>query len=127
MATNLSFGYVVPDTGDLGSVFFPILEDNIEQLAEHDHDGINSAQLSPASLSTTGFTSTITSGTWTNDGGGNFSKSVTAPAGVTEVNNFDIHFYNASGNRLYLGFTRTSATTYTVLINEDITVTAVYR
>jgi hypothetical protein len=34
MATTLSYGFEKPATGDKGTVFWPALEDNIQQLHE---------------------------------------------------------------------------------------------
>lgn len=130
MATTLSFGYVRPVSGDRGSVWFPALENNITQLNSHNHNGSNSANISPSALSITGFTSTIASGSWSAVSGksGLYEQTVTVPAAVTEVNNYDIHVYNASGHRLDLTIERQSATTYKIYINDNsLTLTAVYK
>lgn len=130
MATTLSYGIVVPQTGDRGSVWFPAIEDNLEQLNDHNHNGTNSALLSPSAFSITGFTSTIASGSWGAVSGksGLYEQTVTVPAAVTEVNNYDIHVYNSSGHRLDLTIERQSATTYKIYINDNtLTLTAVYR
>ena len=45
---TLSHGYEKPETGDKGSVFFPALEDNIQKLNDHNHNGLNSELLTAA-------------------------------------------------------------------------------
>ncbi len=130
MSTTLSYGWIKPQTGDRGSTFFPQLEANIQKDNDHTHNGTNSAFLSPSAFSVTGFTSTIASGSWAAVSGksGLYEQTVTVPAAVTEVNNYDIHIYNSSGHRLDLTIERQSATTYKVYINDNsLTLTAVYK
>lgn len=129
MATTLSFGYIKPVTGDRGSVFFPALEDNITQLNNHTHNGTNSANLSPSAISTAGFTSAISAASWGSATNGIYTQSITVPAGVTEINNYNVYFYNSSTyERLLLSMTRTAATTYDVSINDNtINLVAVYK
>jgi hypothetical protein len=45
MATTLSKGYILPNTGDKGSTWFPALEHNITQLNDHKHDGTTSFKI----------------------------------------------------------------------------------
>lgn len=129
MATTLSFGFVRPQTGDRGSTFFPALEDNITQLNDHTHNGTNSANISPSAISVTGFTSAISSASWGAATNGIYTQTITVPAGVTEINNYNVYFYNSSTyERLLLSMTRASATTYTVSINDNsVSLLAVYK
>jgi hypothetical protein len=41
----LSYGYKKPESGDTGSVWYPALEDDIQQLNDHAHNGVNSAPI----------------------------------------------------------------------------------
>ena len=41
----LSYGFKKPELKDLGPVVFPALEDNWQQVNDHDHDGLNSAKI----------------------------------------------------------------------------------
>lgn len=129
MSTTLSFGWIVPSSGDRGSVFFPALESNIQKSNDHTHNGTNSANLSPSAISTTGFTSAISAASWGSATNGIYTQSVTVPAGVTEVNNYNVYFYNSSTmERLLLSMTRTAATTYNVSINDNtVNLVAVYK
>jgi hypothetical protein len=42
---TLSYGFKKPELKDLGPVVFPALEDNWQQVNDHDHDGLNSAKI----------------------------------------------------------------------------------
>jgi hypothetical protein len=45
MALPLSKGYILPQTGDKGDVFFPALEFDIQRLNDHNHNGVNSEKI----------------------------------------------------------------------------------
>ncbi len=125
MATTLSYGYVRPAEGDLAFVWMDALEDNVTQLNSHDHDGSDSSLLTIASISKS--SSTISNTGYTSLGGGNYSKVITVPAVITEINNYNIHFYvTATGVRIYPSVERASATTYTLYINQQLAITAIY-
>lgn len=49
----LSYGYKKPQDGDTGDVFFPAIEDNIQRVNDHTHDGVNSAFIASQSPSAT--------------------------------------------------------------------------
>ena len=123
---TLSHGYKKPETGDRGSVWFPALEDDIQRLNDHDHDGINS-ELIPAS-SINKYDQTLSFIDWVSDGGGTYSQVVTTPAGIVDINDYFIKFYNAAnGHQLHLSWERLTATTYTVRINDSsLNVVALY-
>jgi len=52
MASTLSNGYILPANGDLGDVFWPALEANIQRVNDHNHDGTNSSRLAATSVET---------------------------------------------------------------------------
>lgn len=130
MSTTLSYGYVKPATGDRGSTFFPALENDIQQLNDHTHNGVDSAFLPPASLGK--YTSTISAGSWASDGAGNYSQTVTVPSGISgaatynDIKYYHIIFNDASGNRCFPTVTRASSTTYTVTVNDNSLVFTAY-
>jgi len=127
MAVTLSNGYVKPQSGDRGSVFFPILENNIQRLNDHTHDGVNSNKIPPSSF--TVVSSAISSANWGSATNGIYSQTITVPAGIAEINEYGVYFYNAAnGHRLLLTMERASATTYNVFINDNsLNLVAVYR
>lgn len=126
--TTLTYGFQRPDTGDKGSVWFPAMEDNITQLDSHNHDGVNSAALPSSSIGK--FSSTISSGSWVSDGGGNYHVVVTVPIGISGASTYnDIIYYEmivkintagvTYGDRLYPSLERESSTTFTVRVNNN--------
>lgn len=126
---TLSYGFFKPETGDRGAVWFPALEDNFQNLNDHDHDGVNSSLLSITSVGKP--SSTVASGSWISDGGGNYHVVVTVPiaiSGATAPAN-DIIYYEVVtkintagatyGDRLYPDIERETATTFTVRVNDN--------
>lgn len=122
---TLSFGFKKPQTGDNGSVFFPALEGNFQQLNDHTHNGTNSSLLPTASLAVT--TQSIASGSWSSLGGGNYRQLVTLTGGL-QFDAVVVSFRDAAtGNYLNLTVEKVSATTYYVYINDNsLTLTAYY-
>lgn len=117
---TLSYGYKKPQTGDKGSIWFPALEDDIEQLNDHNHDGLNSEKLTAASI--TGVGQTITAASWVSLGGGNFRQLVTTPANVNfddYARNFVINNGSQAGHQIYPSVEKVSNTTYYVYINDN--------
>lgn len=128
MADTLTYGRVRPETGDTGDIWFEALEDNIDLDDAHDHDGTDSALLPPSSFAK--FTSTIAAADWSDDGGGNYSKVVTVPAGISGAATYnDIKYYeiicqigtagSTFGDRIYPVIERESSTTFTVRVNDN--------
>lgn len=81
MATTLSKGYILPETGDTGDIWFPALEDNITLSNSHDHDGTDGERIQPFNLNRS--LVVVTSASWTSEGEGLFSKTVTLPTGYS--------------------------------------------
>lgn len=131
MASTLSYGFEKPATGDKGSVFFPALEDDIQQMNDHTHNGTNSSKLSAAA--TSAVTQAILSASWgASIGGGLYRQTITVPASLTaNSGTYDDHmvqFRNtANGRILFLQTQKVTSTTYYLYINDNtIDVTAVY-
>lgn len=130
MATTLSYGFERPVTGDKGSVFWPILEDNITRTNDHTHNGTNSSLLTAAASVATA--QSVSSAGWGSLSGGLYRQTVTLPAGLTGVGGtyakYSIEIRNAAnGRRLYLQTERVSDTTFYVWCNDNtIDLTVVY-
>lgn len=122
---TLSKGFKKPQTGDKGSVFFPALEDNIQQLNDHSHNGSNS-QLLTASASTA-VTQSISSASWSHQGGGTYRQTVTMP-GVITFDTHAIELRNSATNRkLFLDVEKVTSNTYYVYVNDNtLNLTALY-
>jgi hypothetical protein len=83
----LSKGYKKPETGDFGDVWFPALEDNIDLMNSHNHDGVNGEKISALNLSAS--TATVLAGSFADQGNGYWRATVTVPGGGL-VDNFVI-------------------------------------
>lgn len=126
---TLSYGYKKPQTGDKGSIFWTALEDNIQRLNDHTHNGVNSAPIPVTSISKG--TATISSAGWVSQGGGVYRQEITMPAGYTYAG-YQIMFQITGGThagatvypRVELG---SSANKYYVYSNDNsIGLTALY-
>lgn len=122
---TLSYGYKLPEDGDKGNTLFTALEDNIERLNDHNHDGANSPPLTATSI--VGVAQNISSGSWVANGPTGFYRQlVTLPAGFS----FDlvhISMRDSSGNYVYAEIEKVSATQYYVYtIDNTLGFVAVY-
>lgn len=125
MAQTLSYGYVKPQNGDNGSIWFPALEDNIQQLNDHAHDGVDSAQISSSDILKGSVT--INSASWTSDGTGRYKQDVTVPTGFN-MDDYALTFRISGGDIIHPGVTRLTATTMRVFVCDNtLTLTAVFR
>lgn len=77
---TLTKGFKKPESGDKGSVFFPALEANFQQLNDHTHNGINSEKLT--TTSSVVLTGTVLSASWVSVGGGVYRQILTLPSGL---------------------------------------------
>lgn len=125
---TLSFGYQKPQTGDKGSLFFPALEADIQQLNDHDHDGVNSEKLT--SLSITPVSDTIAHAGWIDQGGGTYKQTVTMPAGVT-FDAYAMAFRIANGgnigDEIHPSIKKNALNKYDIFVNDNtIDLTVLY-
>lgn len=125
---TLTYGRKKPQDGDRGAAWFPALDDNIVLDDAHTHNGVDSAFLPSSSFAK--FSSTIVAAQWSSDGGGNYSKLVTVPSGISSTVTYnDIIYYDTIckintvgatyGDVIYPGIERESATTFTVRVNDN--------
>lgn len=126
---TLTYGFKLPETGDLGNVFFPALEDNITQLNSHDHDGSDSAAISVANL--TKSSASILAASWAATSGGTYRQEITLPSGFTYANTmfkFKINGGTHDGDTIYPSVeVGTAANKYYIYINDStIAITALY-
>lgn len=110
---TLSKGFKLPESGDLGSVWFAALGDNITQMNSHDHDGTDSEKVRAVNLVTTGSTATVASGSFADQGDGYWRATVTVPAAT--VQNYSITFRDPTTREpIYLRMARLSDTQFYV-------------
>lgn len=119
---TLSYGYKKPQNTDTGDVIFEALEEDIQQLNDHTHDGSNSAPLSSQSAS-------LASANWAAApvGGGLYRQLVSMPASLT-YDVAQIWFKLSSGEVVYPSVEKVSSTSYYVYTNDNtLTYVAYYR
>lgn len=120
---TLTYGFQKPQTGDKGSVFFPGLEDDLQQLNDHTHNGSNSSLIPSSSV--TAVTQSVAHAGWGSSVGGLYSQVVSMPAGITWGTKA-ITFIDATANRvLLLSHVQVTSNTFRVYCNDptiDLTV-----
>lgn len=130
MSTVLSYGYVKPATGDTGASFWGQLENDIQQLNDHTHNGINSAILSSTSINPISDTTSIVAANWLATSGGTYRMVVTTPPSIT-FDSYGMQFTITNGTdigtRIWPTITKISNTTYYIYSNDNtINVTVLY-
>ena len=119
---TLSYGFKKPENDDRGDLFFPAMEENMQQLNDHTHNGVNSALLATTSQ-------TILSASWVAAaiGGGLYRQLITVPTGFS-YDTADIWFKLSTGEYVYPSIERASSTTYYIYTNDNsLTYVARYR
>lgn len=126
MSTTLSYGFVKPQTGDKGSEFFPALEDDIQQLNDHTHNGVNSAQITAASI--IAVTQNVSAAGWSLVSNGRYRQLVTMTGGLA-YDNVAIQIRDQSTKNVYLsGIEKVSSNTFYVYsIDNTLTLTVSYN
>lgn len=113
---TLSYGYKKPENTDRGPVVFPAMEQNIERLNDHNHDGTDSAPLDPRSLSAE--TVTLLAANWSLVGNGIYKQIVTMPA-LMDYDKVHTEFRLSDGSTFYPTTVRISASSFEVYINDN--------
>lgn len=109
MTIVLSNGYRNPEDGDLN--FYANLNDNIERLNGHDHDGLNSEILVVT-------TQVVNSGSWGSPTNGIYSQTLTLPGGLL-YDNVSIQARLSTGEVVYALIERGSSTEYIISTNDN--------
>lgn len=118
----LSYGYLKPQTGDKGSVFFPALEADIQQLNDHNHNGVNSAPIASSAIIAT--TQALLAANWVASGSG-YRQLVMMPGAMQYDNCGILAKLTATMFQFYPTLEKVTANTYYIYINDpslDVTV-----
>lgn len=123
MATTLSNGYIKPDTGDRGNVFFPALESNIERVNDHNHDGANSEKLTASSIEA--ILDTINPGDWVLQASGLY-RALVSMSGSLEFDTKGIQL-RANNKPIYADMEKVTNNSFYVFVNDNtLTITVLY-
>lgn len=122
MSTTTSKGYKKPDTGDFGSSFFKDLEDNIDRMNSHNHDGVNGEKVKASNLVVQ--TTELANGDWEATSGGHYRQSADLPTGVLFSTNtvrprFYINSGAEAGSEVQLSYEKFDDSTIYVYINDN--------
>lgn len=116
----LSNGYKLPETGDFGDVWFPALEDNIQRVNDHNHDGADSETLDATAFE--GITQTVLAGSFAPSGDEFVASGVTLAGGSIDVDNKNIQFRDPTTKEtMYLKWeknTQTQIDIYTSFVQD---------
>ncbi len=113
MATTLNYGFILPNTGDKGSVWFPALETNITKLADHNHNDSNSARIPSTNISAVKVSlddPVLGQPAWTTESAGKFYKDITIPNDANYADVF-VMVKNAAGEQMFLDIKPVSGNT----------------
>lgn len=125
---TLTYGFQKPETGDKGSVFWEALEENIQQLNDHTHNGSDSAQLTPAAMA--GQTQSVAA-SWTSVGNGLYRQLITMP-GTLQFDDVSMRMYITNGDdanyEIYPSILKVTANTFYIYVNDNtLTLKVIYR
>lgn len=102
---TLSYGYKKPTNPDTGDVIFPALEGDIQQLNDHNHDGVNSAPLATQQQS-------VLAANWAPSGTTPaYRQLLTVPVGL-QYDTCQIWVRRSTGEQVYPDIRRFSATQF---------------
>lgn len=121
-----AYGYQVPVSGDPSkgtTGWMPGYEFNVNRLNGHTHNGIDSALLTITNF--TPYNVVAAAAGWVATGS-SYAQTVTVPAGVTEINNYNAEFYISAtsgsapvGARVYPVWSRVTGTTVQIFFNDN--------
>lgn len=122
---TLTYGYKKPETQDLGPVVFPAMEDNIQRLNDHTHNGTNSAPLGASSVVPT--FQTLSAGSWALVANAIYKQTVSMPTGLV-FENTSKEYRLPDGTVFYPTVVRLSTTSYDIYTNDNsLAVTVAYK
>lgn len=111
----LSNGYKLPEIGDFGDVWFPALEDNIQRVNDHTHDGNDSAKLPGTSIEA--IVQTVNAGDFSASGD-EFVALVTLAGGAVEVDKKHVIFRDpATKEPIYMRYEKVTVTQINIFTN----------
>lgn len=114
---TLTYGYLKPETGDKGSVWFPALEADIQQLNDHTHNGVNSSLIQSSSI--IAVTQDILSANWVATTGGTYRQLVIMTGGL-QYDNFMVNVrLTSTGHIIYPTIEKVSAATFYIYTNDN--------
>lgn len=112
---TLTYGFKKPEANDKGPTIFPAMEQNIQQLNDHTHDGSNSPRLNASSVATV--SQTVPKAGWLDLTNGNYHQQVTMLPGFSYDTSV-LSFRNPDGSYVYPSVTKISPSVFDVTSND---------
>lgn len=113
---TLSYGFLKPQTNDRGSIFWPALEFNIQQLNDHVHDGVDSAKLTSAS--SVAIIAPVPSGSWGSIlADGSYRQNIALPASMS-FDDVQVNIRTSAGKNCAANVEKISGTHFYVYCND---------
>jgi len=114
---TLTFGIKKPQDGDKGQQHFDAMEENWQQVNDHNHEGTNSIKLGSAAFNHT--SQNIVNSGWVSVGNGIYRQAVSTVGGLA-FENYELLFRNtANGDRLFLDTEKIGASQFYVYCNDN--------
>ena len=111
----LSNGYKLPEDGDFGDIWFNALEDNIQRLNDHTHDGTDSERIPATSVF--GIGGSVLTGAFSVQPNGEFRALTNVPSGA-EFDTTNIVFRDpTTKEQMHIRYEKFSVTQFYVFIN----------
>lgn len=118
----LSNGFKLPQTGDYGDVWFPALEDDIQQMNDHTHNGTNSEKISLIDIDSSASVSTVLVGSFIDQGNG-YWRALVNVLGGGNYDNYVVTIKDPTTKEvLYVKQEKFSTTSFYVYMNIPQTV-----
>ena len=112
----LSNGYQKPETGDFGSEFFPALEQNIQLMNDHNHNGTNGEKISALFVEAAPVVA-VTAASFTDQGNGYHRALAVVPGGQQADNFMPLMRDPVTKEQIFGRVEKNSATSFFVYLN----------
>ncbi len=114
---TLTKGFKKPEAGDKGIIFFPAMEDNIQQMNEHTHNGVDSQTIGPGALVSE--IVVLVAANWVAQGGGTFRQLVTCPGSLTYDNTSKEYRLASDSSPFFPTVEKVSSNTFYIYVNDN--------
>lgn len=118
-----TYGYKKPEDRDKGPVVFPAMEENIDRIDSHSHNGVNSPLLSAAALVAT--SQSILAAAWVLEANSIYKQTVAMPAGLSFDSTIK-EFRLSDGTVFQPKIKKVTALSYDIWINDNSETLTVY-
>lgn len=109
--TELSYGYKKPSTPTPATLWLPAMEENVQLMNDHNHDGVTGARIGDT------VQDALAAG-WSAVGSGTYRQLITCPTGFTYAT-ARIEVRRSTGEMVYPTIEQVSANTFYLYTNDN--------